>query len=102
MKIIKQRFLASLGWVILIAGLLLYPFPIPGVTLVIILGLLILLPNSLYAKKIYIRIHHKYGKYTGILDRMLRRKKKGQKRTDDSLPANKNYDSAPDKAIKKE
>ncbi len=79
MKIIKQRALATIGWVILISGLLLYPFPIPGGSLIIIAGLVILLPNSRPAKRSYIRMQNKYGKYTGFLDSLLRRKKKVQK-----------------------
>ena len=59
--------LLGLGWIIIAVGVAIGPLPGPGQVIIVPLGLALVLRNSIWAKRVYIRTkrrHEAVGKWT--------------------------------------
>ncbi|HQT55704.1 MAG: PGPGW domain-containing protein [Phenylobacterium sp.] len=65
--------LASLGVVIVLAGIAVAPLPGPGGLPVIVVGLMLLLRNSFKARRTFVRFQHAHPKMVFPIRRLLRR-----------------------------
>ena len=65
--------LASLGVLIVLAGIAVAPLPGPGGLPVIVVGLMLLLRNSFKARRTFVRFQHAHPKMVFPIRRLLRR-----------------------------
>lgn len=65
--------LVGLGLIIIAAGVLISPLPGPGGIPVIVLGLMLVLRNSFWARKQFIRMQRRHPKVVFPLRRLMRR-----------------------------
>lgn len=65
---------AAVGILIIIIGLALGPLPGPGGLPVVLVGSVLLLRNSLPARRGYVRLRRRYPRLLWPLDRLLRRR----------------------------
>lgn len=70
---IRRMALVTLGFVIILLGIIIAPLPGPGGIPVIALGLVFVLRNSYWAKRQFIRAQHKRPRYVYPFRRLLRR-----------------------------
>lgn len=63
----RRWLLIAVGWVIVGFGLLIGPLPGPGPVILVPLGLALILKNSIWAKRVYVRFrarHDNLGRWT--------------------------------------
>jgi hypothetical protein len=65
--------LIGLGVVVILLGIAIAPLPGPGGLPVIVVGLMILLRNSFWAKRQFIRLHRRHPRTVSPIRRLLRR-----------------------------
>jgi hypothetical protein len=82
MELIRRRFLLGLGWLIILVGLALGPIPGPGGIPIIAFGSMLVLSQSLTARKQFVRLQKKYPKFMGPIRKLLSRRKKAGQPTD--------------------
>ena len=70
---IRRMAMMTLGFVIILLGIIIAPLPGPGGIPVIALGLVFVLRNSYWAKRQFIRAQHKRPRYVYPFRRLLRR-----------------------------
>lgn len=70
---IKRTGLVMLGFLIIIAGILIAPLPGPGGIPVIVVGLMIVLKNSFKARRQFVKLQRAHPRVISPLRRLLRR-----------------------------
>jgi len=65
--------LIGLGVVVILLGIAIAPLPGPGGLPVIVVGLMILLRNSFWAKRQFVRLHRRHPRTVSPIRRLLRR-----------------------------
>ena len=81
MEFIKRRFLLGLGWLIILFGLALGLIPGPGGIPIVAFGFMLVLSQSLTARKKFVRLQKKYPKFMGSIRKVLSRRKKAKTKT---------------------
>ena len=81
MELIRRRFLLGLGWLIILIGLALGPIPGPGGIPIIALGSMLVLSQSLTARKQFVRLQKKHPKFMGPIRKLLSRRKNAKRTT---------------------
>ena len=70
---IKRTGLVLLGFLIIVAGVLIAPLPGPGGIPVIVVGLMVVLKNSFKARRQFVKLQRAHPKMISPLRRLLRR-----------------------------
>ena len=81
MELIRRRFLLGLGWLIILIGLALGPIPGPGGIPIIALGSMLVLSQSLTARKQFVRLQKKHPKFMGPIRKLISRRKNATRTT---------------------
>ena len=75
MEKLKRQLLLALGWLIIIIGLALGPIPGPGGIPIVAAGAVLVLSQSMAARKQFIRLQKRFPKFMGTIRRFLQRKR---------------------------
>ena len=75
MEKLKSKALLALGWLIIITGLALGPIPGPGGIPIIAAGAVLVMSQSLAARRQFIRLQKRFPKLMGSIRRFLQRKR---------------------------
>ena len=75
MEKLKRQLLLTLGWLIIIIGLALGPIPGPGGIPIVAAGAVLVLSQSIAARKQFIRLQKRFPKFMGSIRRFLQRKR---------------------------
>jgi len=76
MEFIRRKLLLILGWLIILIGLALGPIPGPGGIPIIAAGSMLVLSQSLTARKQFVRLQKKHPKFMNPIRRLLSKRNK--------------------------
>jgi len=79
MKAFKRHFLLGLGWLIIVIGLALGPIPGPGGIPIVAAGSVLVLSQSMSARRLFIRMQKRYPGFMGPIRKLLKSRKKKTK-----------------------
>jgi hypothetical protein len=78
MKKLKRTLLLAIGWLIIILGAALGIIPGPGGIPLVAVGAMIVLSQSMAARRQFIRLQKKYPKFVGPIRRVMQRRRKNK------------------------
>lgn len=72
---VKKYLLLFVGWLLVVLGLTVGPLPGPGGIPLILLGSTLVLAQSIWARRKFVRLQRRYPKWLDPVRRMLKRKR---------------------------
>lgn len=79
-----------IGLLLMLVALIVGPLPGPGFIILFPLGLALVLQNSAWAKRRYVRFKRRHPRYAGWTDRIMRRSSAARRREREALAAGVN------------
>lgn len=72
---VKKYLLLIVGWLLVLVGLAVGPLPGPGGIPLILLGATLVLAQSIWARRKFVRLQRRYPRWLDPVRRMLKRKR---------------------------